>query len=161
MNVEHSDVRTCTQDVYSCFVKHLLRDLRQQHPQSFNSLLYKCGHITEDYDQNTKDIRYPHFSGDARTDCPGRFSSPAKNGLGTRLGYDAFAAASHSLYSDLLSSAFMEVDPLATTQSVSSTLNLPLQWDMFPLTCNVSVVFFSLSLNCNHSYACLSLCVHS
>ena len=68
-----------------------------------------------------------------------------------------FAAACHSLYSDLLSFAFVEVDPLATTQSVSSTLNLPLQRDMFPLTCNVSVFFVFPFLNCNHSYACLSL----
>ena len=42
----------------------------------------------------------------------------------------------------ILSSAFVEVDPLATTQSVSSTLNLPLQRDMFPLTCNVSMLLF-------------------
>ena len=56
MNVEHSDVRacTCTQGVYSCFI---LRDHRQQHPQS---PLYICGHITEDYDQETESIqRYP------------------------------------------------------------------------------------------------------
>ena len=39
---------------------------------------------------------------------------------------------------DLLSSAFEEVDPLATAQSVSSTLNLPLQRDMFPLTFNIT-----------------------
>ena len=64
MNV---DVRacTCTQGVYSCFIKRLLRDHRQQHPQSSDSPLYICGHITEDYNQETD----PHFSG---TDC--RFS---------------------------------------------------------------------------------------
>ena len=51
MNV---DVRacTCTQGVYSCFIKRLLRDHRQQHP-----LLYICGHITEDYDQETESIQ--------------------------------------------------------------------------------------------------------
>ena len=69
MNVEHSDVRACTQGVYSCFIKRLLRDYRQQHPQSSDTSLYICGHITEDYDQETESIQYPHFSGDARTDC--------------------------------------------------------------------------------------------
>ena len=60
LNVEHSDVRACTQGVYSCFVKRLLRDHRQQHPQSSDSLLYICGHITEDCDQKTESIqRYP------------------------------------------------------------------------------------------------------
>ena len=69
MNVEHSDVHACTQGIYSCFIKCLLRDYRQQHPQSSDSPLYICGHIMEDYDQEMdKDIRYPHFPGDARTD---------------------------------------------------------------------------------------------
>ena len=39
MNVEHSDVRSCTQGVYSCFVKRLLRNNRQQHPQSSDSAI--------------------------------------------------------------------------------------------------------------------------
>ena len=59
----------------------------------------------------------------------------------------------------------MEVDPLATTQSVSSTLNLPLQRDMFPLTCNVSILFFVAVVCLSFSelptlvYLFLSMCV--
>ena len=55
MNVEHSDIRACTQGVYSCLVKRLLRDYRQQHPQTSDTAIirciYICGNITEDYDQ--------------------------------------------------------------------------------------------------------------
>ena len=36
---------TCKQGVYSCFITRLLRDHRQKHPQSSDSLLYICGHI--------------------------------------------------------------------------------------------------------------------
>ena len=81
MNVEHSDIRACTQGVYSCFIKRLLRDYRQQHLQSSDSLLYICGHITEDYDQEMDSI--PTFLVMREQIVPG---SPAKNGLGTRLG---------------------------------------------------------------------------
>ena len=42
--------------------------------------------------------------------------------------------------------AFEEVDPLATAQSGSSTLNLPLQRDMFPQICSVFVLFCLLFL---------------
>ena len=62
MNVDIYTCMTCTQGVYSCFIKHLLRDHRQEHPQSSDSPLYIYGHITEDYDQETD--QYPHFSGD-------------------------------------------------------------------------------------------------
>ena len=48
MNVEHSDARSCTQGIYSCFVKRLLR---QQHPQSSDSVIVPMRNITEDYDQ--------------------------------------------------------------------------------------------------------------
>ena len=70
MNV---DVRafTCTQGVYSCFIKRLLRDHRQQHPQSSDSLLYICGHITEDYDQVSGILT---FLGMREQIVPGRFS---------------------------------------------------------------------------------------
>ena len=82
MNVEHSDVRACTQGVYSCFIKRLLRDHRQQHPQSSDSPLYICGHITEDYDQETEKYSgIPTFLGMCEQIVPGRFSSPTKNGL--------------------------------------------------------------------------------
>ena len=67
MNVEHSDIRACTQGVYSCFIKRLLRDYRQQHPQSSDTSLYICGHITEDYDQETESI--PTFLVMRKTDC--------------------------------------------------------------------------------------------
>ena len=46
MNVEHSDVRACTQDVYACFVKRLLRDHRQQNPQSVHILETEVDHVT-------------------------------------------------------------------------------------------------------------------
>ena len=54
------------------FIKRLLRDHRQQHPQS--CCLYICGHITEDYDQETEN-RYPLFFGDA---CTRPFFLPRK-----------------------------------------------------------------------------------
>ena len=74
MNVEHSDVRT--QGVYSLFLKRLLRDHRQQHPPSSDSLLYIFGNITEDYDKETE---YPTFLG--MREQQAIFSSPAKYGL--------------------------------------------------------------------------------
>ena len=63
----------------------LARLLRDQHPQSSDSLLYICGHITENYDRETdKDIQYPHFSGDARTDCTRPFFLPHKKWPGNK-----------------------------------------------------------------------------
>ena len=46
LTIWHSDVRACTQGVYSCFVKRLLRDHGQQHRQSSDSAIIRCGHIT-------------------------------------------------------------------------------------------------------------------
>ena len=73
-----------TQGAYSCFIKRLLRDHRQQHMQSSDSPLYVCGHITEDYDQETESIqRYPVSPMGMREQIvPG---PPTKNGLETRL----------------------------------------------------------------------------
>ena len=53
---------------------------------------------------------------------------------------------SFAILRSAISSAFEEVDPLATAQSGSSTLNLPLQRDMFPLICSVFVLFCLLLL---------------
>ena len=57
------DVRSCAQGVYSCFVKRLLRDHRQQHLQSSDSPLYICGNKTKDHDQETERSGIPTFLG--------------------------------------------------------------------------------------------------
>ena len=49
VNVEHSDVRACTQGVYSCLVTRLLRDYRQQHPQTFDSAIIRCSLASQPY----------------------------------------------------------------------------------------------------------------
>ena len=89
MNVEHSDVRACTQGVYSCLVKRLLRDYRQQHPQTYDSAIIRCtyaGRLLASTRKISTRILIPNFS----CACANRlyqalFPSPAKNCLGTRL----------------------------------------------------------------------------
>ena len=80
MNVEHSDVRAFTQGVYSCLVKRLLKDYRQQHPQTSDSHhpLYICGNIIK-YTENIH--AYQLFLGISRMReqiIPGPFFLPHK-----------------------------------------------------------------------------------
>ena len=85
MNVEHSDVRACTQGVYSCLVKRLLRDYRQQHPQTSDSVVVHMREYNGRLRTSTRKISTRILIPRESRACANRlyqalFSSPAKNG---------------------------------------------------------------------------------
>ena len=85
MNVEHSDVRACTQGVYSCLVKRLLRDYRQQRPQTSDSAVVHMREYNGRLRASTRKISTRILIPWECRACANRlylalFSSPAKNG---------------------------------------------------------------------------------